>query len=41
MKIFVSGPNIFSKYSTVKRVLIWLTAILGGYIVSAIIAEPP
>ncbi len=32
---------IFGKYRTVKKVLIGLTAILGVYIVSAILAKPP
>ena len=36
-----AGLIIFGKYNTVKRVLIWLTAILGVYILSAIIAKPP
>jgi len=32
---------IFGKYRTVKKVFIWLTAILGVYIVSAILVKPP
>jgi NRAMP (natural resistance-associated macrophage protein)-like metal ion transporter len=37
----IAGLVIFGKYKTVKRVLIWLTAVLGVYIVSAILAKPP
>ena len=37
----IAGLVIFGSYRTVKRVLIWLTAVLGVYIVSAILAKPP
>ncbi|WP_457603064.1 Nramp family divalent metal transporter [Nitratifractor sp.] len=37
----IAGLIIFGSYRTVKRVLIWLTAVLGVYIVSAILAKPP
>ncbi|WP_353662842.1 Nramp family divalent metal transporter [Hydrogenimonas sp. SS33] len=37
----IAGLITFGKYRTVKRVLIWLTAVLGVYIVSAILAKPP
>ncbi len=37
----IAGLVTFGKYKTVKRILIWLTVVLGVYLISAIMAKPP